>query len=508
MGRTSKAARGLVTGWIQFFLNLLLQIAIVPLILLYAGQETLGAYAIILQILGYVSLVDFGLSATTLRFLSQAYGKDDDRREFFRVMSLSRVVLLATNLLFAIAVLIASLWFRELFHFPLDTLKEAKTCMYMIACWAVLRSPWVVYAGGLIAAQRLATANLIYMIGNFSRMALSLAFILLGYGLTGLLAANIASEIISTALFVYFFHKEFGARRIDWVIRRDYLLKEVFSFSGHILLINLSSLLIFSTGNIIVGSLFGVVAAAMYYSTQVPATSGYNLILQIGKNATPAINELYGKKEYATLKKSYLDIHKYTNMLVFPFVFGLVMLNRSFIDLWVGQKQYGGDLMTWSLAGLSLVICVNGVCSAYVQAKGDIRALSRLSIAEGLLNLALSVVLGWFIGMGGVLLAMLIARVPTTAYVIYKSQKDLDVSLSEYIKNCILHPLYVTIASGAILFATFYVIPPHVWRNLLGNIAIYLILYAYLCYRFSMNAEEKNRLKDWINGFCRLPAQV
>lgn len=508
MGRTSKAARGLVTGWIQFFLNLLLQIAFVPLILLYAGQETLGAYAIITQILGYVSLVDFGLSATTLRFLSQAYGKEDDRREFFRIMSLSRVVLLATNILFALAVLIASLWFRELFHFPADILEEAKTCMYMIACWAVLRSPWVVYAGGLIASQRLATANLIYMFGNFSRVVLSLVFILSGYGLIGLLAANVASEVISTVLFVYFFHKEFGARRIEWVIRRDYLLKEVLSFSGQILIINLSSLLIFSTGNIIVGSLFGVVAASMYYATQVPAASGYNLILQIGKNATPAINELYGKGEYPALKRSYLDIHKYTNMLVFPFAFGLLMLNKSFVDLWVGPKQYGGDLMTWTLMGLSLVICINGIGSAYVQAKGDIRALSRLSIAEGLLNLALSVALGWLIGIGGVLLAMLIARVPTTVYVIYKSQKDLDVSFGEYAKECILRPLYVAISCGAILYATIRVIPPHVWKNLLGNVAIYMVIYSYSCYRFAMNTKEKTRIKDWIAGFCRLPARV
>jgi len=508
MGRAKKAAKGLITGWIQYFLNLLMQVAFVPLILMYAGQETLGAYAIITQMLGYVSLVDFGLSITTLRFLSHAYGKDDDKKEFFQIMSLSRIVLLATNILFALATLGISFWLQELFRFSPDMLEDARACMYMIAFWAIFRSPWVVYAGGLVASQRLATANIIYMVGNISRVGLSLALVLTGYGLKGLIAANIASEIISTALFIIYFHREFGRHSIGWTIRNDKLLKEVFSFSGYILIINLSSLLIFSTGNIIVGSLFGVVAASIFYSTQVPANSGYGLIQMVGKNAAPAINELYGKKDFATLKTSYLNIHKYTNMLSFPFAIGLLLLNRSFISIWAGRSQYGGDLMTGSLACLSVFICVNGVSSTYVQAKGEIKALSRLSFAEGLLNLALSLLLGSLMGMGGVLLAMLIARIPTTAYVSYKSQKDLDVSFHEYMKICVIQPFCISLACGTVLFATAYIIPPNVWVNLIVNVAVFMILYAYLSYRIAMTDEEKSRIKDWVNGLYRLPARV
>lgn len=508
MGRASKIARGLITGWIQFFLNILLQIAFVPLILLYAGQETLGAYAIIIQVLGYLALVDFGLNVTTVRFLSHAYGKDDDGKEYFRIMSLSRVYLLATNFLFAMATLGASVWLKELFRFPPDMLKDVKICMYMIACWTIVRSPFAVYAGGLIASQRMATANIIYMVGNILRLAFSLGFILLGYGLKGLIAANIASEIVYTILFVYCFKRNFGTWRIGWKIRGDSLFKEVLSFSGHIFLINLSSLLIFSTGNIVVGSIFGVVAASVYYSTQFPATSGYNLILLVSKNATPAINELYGRNEYGTLRESYLNIQKYTNMLAFPFAFGLLVLNRSFIDLWVGHKQYGGDLMTWSLAGLSIIMCTGGACSAYVQAKGDIKGLSRMSIAEGLFNLSLSFLLGWLLGMGGVLLAMLVARVPTTVYVTYKSHKDLNVSLNEYVQKCILQPLYVTVTCGVILFLSVHIVPPHLWKNLIVNVALYMILYVGLCYRFVINDDEKSRIKGWINNSHRSPASV
>jgi O-antigen/teichoic acid export membrane protein len=80
--RTSRAFQGTLTSFLQFGLVIILQIFLAPIVLKYAGQETLGAFSIIMQIVSYLALLDLGFSVSTNRFLPQAFGKDDNLKYF------------------------------------------------------------------------------------------------------------------------------------------------------------------------------------------------------------------------------------------------------------------------------------------------------------------------------------------------------------------------------------------------------------------------------------------
>ncbi len=62
MSGTSRAIKGAVTSFLQYGLQIVLQIALAPLVLRAAGQETLGAYVSLMQAIGYLALVDFGFT--------------------------------------------------------------------------------------------------------------------------------------------------------------------------------------------------------------------------------------------------------------------------------------------------------------------------------------------------------------------------------------------------------------------------------------------------------------
>ena len=87
MSRTSRALKGTLTSFLQYGLQIVLQAALVPLVLHIAGRETLGAYAILMQAIGYLALADLGFSVATNRFLAQAYGHDDGGLRFRQGMS-------------------------------------------------------------------------------------------------------------------------------------------------------------------------------------------------------------------------------------------------------------------------------------------------------------------------------------------------------------------------------------------------------------------------------------
>jgi len=498
MSRTSRVVAGTVTGWVQFFLNLCLQLTIIPLLLKVAGQETLGAYAILIQVLGYIALVDLGLSATTMRFLSQAYGYDDNGERFRNVLSIARTCLLVTNIAFAILAVLFSVWLNDFVNLSEALITDSRISIYLIAIWALIRSPWVVYTGGLIAIQKMASANMIYMLGNIVRLLFSIGFVLAGMGLVGLILANILAEVVSTILFTGFFRKHYGKLKLAWKLPDQKLFKEILGFSLHILIINISSLLIFSTDNMVVGFLYGAVATSIYYSTQVPAQSGYNLILLISRNASPAINELYARNDINSLQNVFIRLHRYTLLLASPFVIGLLLLNKTFIVLWVGPQQYAGDLMTWGLAGLALIMCISGVSNVFVQAKGNIRFLSMLTFFEGVLNLLLSLWLGRKIGISGVLLATLFTHIPTTVYLQWRAQNDLKIGFLLFLRKSVLPAASLSALAAILLIVLTAIIHPVNWIAFIGTALSFLFAYSLLCYRFALEGIERTKLLNYL----------
>lgn len=498
MSRTTKVVLGTVTGWVQFFLNLCLQIAIVPVLLKMAGQETLGAYAILMQTLGYLALVDLGLSATTMRFLSHAYGFNDGGKRFRDVISIARTCLLVTNIAFAILAILLSIWLKDFVNLSVALQSDARLSLYLIALWALVRSPWVVYAGGLLAIQRMASANVIYMSGNIVRLLCSIGLVLAGKGLVGLILANIISEAVSTLLFTYFFGKYYGRLELSWKLPDRKLFKEIVGFGFHVLVINVASLLIFSTDTLVIGFLYGAVAASIYYSTQVPATSGYPLILMLSRNAAPAINELCARNDSVSLQNVFLRLHRYTLLLAMPFAVGLVLLNKTFICLWVGPQQYAGNLMTFGLAGLALIMCVSGVSNVFVQAKGNIRVLSIFTFSEGVLNLLLSLLLGRKIGISGVIIATFIAHIPTTIYLQWRAQSDLKISFLVFFSKSLLPAVGLSGFAAAVLIILTAIIPPVTWSTLVAITFVFLFVYGLVCYRFALEKIDQVKLAYYV----------
>ena len=51
--RTNKAIKGTITSLGSFVVLLVLQVVLPPVVLKIAGQEVLGAYAIVMQVIGY-----------------------------------------------------------------------------------------------------------------------------------------------------------------------------------------------------------------------------------------------------------------------------------------------------------------------------------------------------------------------------------------------------------------------------------------------------------------------
>jgi O-antigen/teichoic acid export membrane protein len=503
MSRTSRAIKGTLTSFLQYGLQIVLQALLAPLVLRVAGQETLGAYAILLQAIGFISLVDFGFAAAGNRYLAQACGFDDGGLRLRQVMSTMRTYTIFIHLVTSSLCILLSIWIGPLLSLSPAIRSEAQTALYLMAAWVMLRTPVVIYGVSLVGTQNLAAANLISILGNIVRLSLSLCLVALGMGLVGLMAANILAEALALTLHAWVFHRRFPGIRLVWGFPDPNLFKEMFNFGTKAFLLMIAGRLIFQSDNLVAGYLYGAVAASIYYTTQMPAFFLSQLVNRLTDNSGPAINELYARGITESLRSAFLRLHRYNWILAIPAGLGLFFLGKPMIILWVGPAQFGGDWMVAALALFVVIFSIVNINKTLIIASGQIGILSIFALVEGVVNLVLSLILGHYLGLAGIIWATLIANIPTSLYLLGRSQHLLKVTIGEYSRE-VLKPLLIPLSMG---IATFLIMKEIILVNAWGPFVliafIFLLIYSVLSYRLSIDRTERLLLNNILLGFSR-----
>lgn len=403
-GRTGRAIRGTVASFVQIGLQILLQMALAPLVLNVAGQETLGAYAILTQAIGYLSLTDLGFSVAINRYLSQSVGWDEPDR-FDTVLVTGKTVALVTNTVFALAALVLSLWIGDLFALHGAVEQQARIALWLLATWSVIRTPLGVYGLALAATQHLAGVNLINVVSVVVRLLASLGLVAAGAGLVGLMVANICAEASTFLVHRWYYRRVCPKDSWGWGIPDRRLLGEMVWFGARYYLSSIASRMVFSTDNLIVGTLHGAAAVSAYYTTQMPTFLLFSLVWKLADNSAPAMNELYARQAFDHLRTAYVRLVRYSLLLVLGLAAGVLIFNRYLVVLWTGEQQYAGGIMTVALAVFAIATVINHVNAGVMVSYGEVRWLSIVGIVGGVVNVALSMWWGLLIGSQGVMVA-------------------------------------------------------------------------------------------------------
>src|SRR5271155_2375229 len=325
MSRSARAAKGFAASIVQYCTQILVQILLAPIVLKVAGRETLGAYAAIMQTLSFLALVDIAGSWSLERFLAQASGCDDHGERFRNVFTTARTMLLVTYSAFALLVVGFSFFVARLFHLSPHVAIEARRALYVIAIWAVVRTPLAAYSAASIATQDIAATNLISALAGVLRTVASLAFVLGGAGLFGLMLAGTVAEAIGLLLYRTRFRKMNPGLSPAWGIPDKTLMREMMGFGGHAAFLNLGNILFFSSGNMLAGMTNGAAAASSFYTTQMPTTTVYNMIYRMTEAATPAVNELYGRQETDRVRDAFVRLCRLLLLFNLPLAVGVLI---------------------------------------------------------------------------------------------------------------------------------------------------------------------------------------
>ena len=320
--------------------QLIVGFIVTPIIIRGLGAELYGAWMMIKQAAGYTAQADLrpiGTLKFTLAVTQHIKDLQQKRRQIGAAIyvwgiSLPIIFILGVGLYYATPM------FFYVSDENIDIVKVAMMLTILrLALERILSLPDNVLRGMNLHYKATGiNAALVFFGGILSATAISI-----GLGLPGVAGAGIIAGIL-IGCFRYIIAKKalpwFGAA----VPRR----KEFFSFfklSGWLMLSGLAGVLFNVSDFIVIGIVLSPSVTAIYATTGAVVRMLNNPLSQLISSGAPGVAGLCGEKNWIKVTKIRKEMYLIGTIIMTVIGVGVIILNKSFLYLWVGDGYYAGN---------------------------------------------------------------------------------------------------------------------------------------------------------------------
>lgn len=386
--RKINSFRGILFSSIQALITVILQMILTPIIIDYIGEDGLGTYSFILQIIAWCALTDLGFSVAINRYLAQAYRFHNINYEFNKILRIGRTFGIFTNLLCVLVVLIIAFNLSAILNSTSDSiLHEAFLGLISYSFWLVARIWFYYFPESLIAAQRMDLHGKIMIGSILSKLILSYILIFFTNSLLGLILAYIFSEII-LYLFCYFQSKKtLSFQKIGFGFDDKKLAKEMILFGLSYAIVALSSKISSNTDIIILGTFISTSVIAMFYTTTVPGNLVAQFAWKLTDNINSALNQIYSQEGKSKFEEFFNKILFYNLALSIILGFGIILFNEDLVKIWVGESLNLGIKFTLIFAIAVSATIISHYFSIIMVLLNHMRSMIYAALISSLLKL-------------------------------------------------------------------------------------------------------------------------
>jgi O-antigen/teichoic acid export membrane protein len=461
MSRIRRLSNSLSSGYVQIFANTAFTLLSVPLALYYLSKSEFGLWALVTQVVGYISMVELGMTAAMGRVLIDHKDRPAEGT-YGSVIKTGCLVLVVQGAL--VALLSWSLgWLLPKF---LDIPPELSAAFN----WLVSGYGLIV---GLLFPQRMLLcvyyAHQRYDVLNYSAagsFALNLAVLWLGFhfglGVYSLLVSNVFALLLQAVVQVEL------ARRLHllpprgaWGQFDKKVFREIFLFGSDLFLLSLGLQLLNGSQTIIITRVLGLEAAAVWSVATKLFTLAQQFVWRLWDFSVAAISEMMVRNEDERLRRRFHDIFAVTGSVA-VFVGVLVALcNESVLSIWTRNKISWNAMNDVLMAIMFVVTSLTRLYAGYITTSKKIQALRYIYFLEGISFVTAAVILARWWGFAGVVTAGIVMNILWSGiYGTYRISQAFHVPRAEMIGNWVAPTARLTLALAPLGILCWWLVQP------------------------------------------------
>jgi O-antigen/teichoic acid export membrane protein len=458
--RLPRIVRNVVTNWAGSFSSMLIAFFLSPFVVHHLGATAYGAWILIMSVTGYLGLLDLGVRGTVTRYIAK-FHTQDKHEEASRLVSTALVIFtLLGALAVGTCVVIASIA-PQLFHVPENSETTFQTVLILAGATIACRLISNVFGAIVVGLQRFEVANAIDVGADILRAFTILLALGHGKGLIALAIIHLTFCVATGLICAWTSWQLYPQLTVRYILSDRANARLIISFGSTLFVLQASSYLILYTDSVVISAFLPVAMVTFFTIAGNLVASCRSIISGISFTIPPLASSLEADGNRDKIRLIGLMGPRYATMIVLPIVITFVLRGKTFIGLWMGPEYADTSEKVLQVLSVALFFgAANQVTTAMMWGINRHRAVAIVNIAEGVLNLALSIGLVQLMGIVGVACGTALPTLATSLvfWPLYM-RRVFEIPFSQYVSSTWGRPVV-----AAIPFALISLIIDKMWE--------------------------------------------
>lgn len=494
MAKVNQLRAGVWLSYVNMAIGTIIPLIYTPIMLRLLGQSEYGTYSLANSVMGYISLLNFGLGSTMARYITK-YRAEDDKDGEQRIIGLFTIIFTVIALVtFIVGTVVAfNLDFFYENSLSASELSTMKILVLLLTFNTGFFMPCSVFVSITISHEKYIFNRIMNICTTCVTPCINLAVLYIGFKSIGLvIATTVMNAFINIAYIMYSYKKLHIMPKFKNMPFG--MLKEIIVFSFFVFLAQIVDTLYWTTDKVIIGAAMGTVAVAIYnvgatfnsFVTQISATISGVLVpkvtTMVTKNAT---------KEQ--LSELFIRVGRLQFIIVSFIVSAFISFGKPFILLWAGS-DYGEAYTVALLVMLPLTVPLiqnTGISILVAQNKHSFRSILYTIIA--VFNVVLTILLVGEYGIVGAAFATCLGYfIGQICIMNWYYYKKIGISIPLFWLNILKMSPVMVVMTLLGLFYTNKMLVIDSWLKFFVSAIVFTIIYAVSAYFVMMNDYEKD----------------
>lgn len=427
-----------------------------PYIIFTLGKESFGILVLIISLVGYFSILDFGLSTAIVKYISEAVAKKD-------LVSLKKIVSTALSTFLLIGILgslliifLTRIIISNYLHISPDLTYITEIAFYISALGFFISMITVVFISILSAFQRMDIINSRNIFLGVLNSLGTVILLMTGFGLLEVVLWNVIISAIATIVFLVVITKVLPGVSFNLSFDRKIFLK-LFKFGRFKFVSNISGQITFQLDRFLIGVFQPISFLAYYIPPLSMVQKSFTSLLNITAATFPAVSQSHALGDIERIKELYFRMSRLIAFIMFPILAIFFIGAELLLNLWLGKEfAREGSSVLKIFAVSYFFIAASAAPVVFSEGMNRPKIPAIFGAFGALISLTAALILIPKFGINGAALALLINCVlQVPIFVWYVSRIIIKVSIFKLLKISYIKPVFSTFIASVISFYFF-----------------------------------------------------
>lgn len=484
---------GIILSYVVMASNFLVGLVYTPFLIKSLGQSEYGNYNYVNSIANYLTLLTCGFGSAYLRFATP-YRKNNDKDG---IENINGLFLSLFFLMGFVALILGGFmtWHSDWIlsgKLTGDELETGRILMSILVLNVFMTFPVSIFNSYIIAQEEFIFQKSIALVRTFLSPLLSIIILNLGYKAVGIAIVTLCVTVIIDGSTIIYCIRKLGMR-FQFHFFNWQQVKEVYIFSGFLLLSMIVDQVNWSVDKFLLGKICGTTVVAIYTVGATINTYYMSMGEAISNVFVPRVYDLLNKKngdfEVSLLMTKLGRIQFIVLSLIYT---GFIIFGKAFIGLWVGEEYLTAYYVFLLLIIPVTIPEIQKIGLEIQKAKNLHKFRSLVYAVIALVNILLTIPLARLFGAAGAALGTAITvivgnGVIMNIYYMKKVKVDIVIFWKGIMK--LLPSVFISLIIG--VFINSFLVPKS-WVLFGIGVVIYTFAYFVIVYMIGMNSEERN----------------